>query len=49
MMKALSITLTITDVNMGKYFFILCINIKKKKKNSQKTEGSIDLNKYDQK
>lgn len=43
-MKALSITLTITDVNMGKYFFILCINIKKKK-NSQKTEASIDLDK----
>lgn len=44
-MKALSITLTITDVNMGKYFFILCINLKKKKNISQKTEASIELNK----
>lgn len=43
-MKALSITLTITDVNMGKYFFILCINLKKKDI-SQKTEASIELNK----
>lgn len=41
MMRTLSITLIITDVNMGKHFFILCRNVKKAKTKNAETSGII--------